>query len=191
MKINSRAALEAALASTVRTSPFVDILRTAEALYGSLDDNNFYLVRDFLRLNWTGANGVLLDEGNAWTPVDGGRKDHFLHVSTDNADKVAYTKDEDRGRDDVQTRTTASLYFDKYGRAARNEDVFTVPKDKAPEAAQGATQAPVDVPNTKTLAETLGLLMALEVGQQDSGRDDDIVSAVNKALSILLIVVKK
>ena len=199
MKIDSMAALEAALASVIRTPQLNSLLAAAETRYGTLSDSNFYLVRDFLRLNWSGADGVLLD-GPAWTAVDGGNMNHFLHVSSDDSNKVAYTKDEDRGRDDVQTRTTADVYFGKYGRASSNLDAVTVAettaapaKDENPEVDTDSRSkaAPVDVPNTKTLAETLGLLMALGAGQQDSGSDDDIVAAVNKALSILLIVVKK
>lgn len=186
MKINSRQALEAALAETVRNGSFISILGLAEARYGALSDDNYYLVRDFLRLNWSGAPGVLLDDGHAWVPVDGGNAYHFLHVSTDDANKVAYTKDEGRGRDDVQTRTTAAAYYEKYGRYPTN---YAVVGATAGETQEAVSEARDNDDGQDIIAAIIGNLKSRE--GRNSASSLDIVDAVSKALDVLLVLAYK
>jgi hypothetical protein len=203
MKINSTQALSGAIGGH-HTLELDDLIDEASSRYGKPSDNNFYLFRDFLRLNWSGASGVLLEDGTSWVPVDGGNARHFLHVSTDDSNKVAYTKDEDRGRDDVQTRTTAAAYFEKYGRAPRNQDtiVTSTPEAPTPEAptpeaptpeapTPGATGAPA-APDDDGAAIVAAIITSLKAREgRNSATSKDIVDAVAKALDILLVVAYK
>lgn len=187
MQINSKSALNIALASVVPSQQLDYLLTSADSRYGALDDDNFHQIRDFLRLNWAGADGVLLDDGHQWVPVDGGQAGHFLHVSTDDADKVAYTKDDDKGQDDTQTRTTASAYYSKYGRAASNLDVIGLRPTAAPDA--DTVGADYSAPHGHGGSSTLLKLLAGLDRQDDGATSADIVTAVNKGFDILLRIV--
>lgn len=48
----------------------------------------------------------------------------FLHVSQDDPNKVAYTKNAEKGAQDIQTRTTLSAYKAKFG---LNNSVTPIP----------------------------------------------------------------
>lgn len=69
-------------------------------------EENFWQVREQCRIN-----------DGTYTPIhiDGDDKMRFLHVSVDDPDKVSYTKDADKGKQDIQTRTTLAAYCEKFG----------------------------------------------------------------------------
>ena len=73
---------------------------------GCLNDGNFWKAREQCRIN-----------DGTYTPIfiDGDDKMRFLHVSVDDSAKVSYTKDADKGRQDIQTRTTLAAYCEKFG----------------------------------------------------------------------------
>ena len=82
------------------------IERAAEIIeIRSPNDDNFWEVREQCRMKHT------------YTPVkiEGDDPLRFLHISTDDPAKVAYTKDADYGRKDIQTRTTLVKYCQEYG----------------------------------------------------------------------------
>jgi len=68
-------------------------------------DSNLWMIREQCRIN-----------SGEYTPikVEGDDLTHFLHVSADDPGKVAYTKDADKGRADIQTRTTLAKYCEKF-----------------------------------------------------------------------------
>lgn len=69
-------------------------------------DENFWAVREQCRMLSGEYNAIFIPNDDL---------DRFLHVSTDNPDMVAYTKDVDKGRADIQTRTTLAAYCTKFG----------------------------------------------------------------------------
>ena len=71
-----------------------------------ITDENFWKVRELARFLSDQCKPVFLA---------GDEKIRFLHVSIDDPDKVAYTKDADKGRQDIQTRTTLEAYKAKFG----------------------------------------------------------------------------
>ncbi|MGB8348308.1 MAG: hypothetical protein WCD86_25725 [Ktedonobacteraceae bacterium] len=70
------------------------------------NDTNFWATREQCRIT-NGEYSPITIEGD--DPL------RFLHVSADDPNKVAYTKDADKGRADIQTRTTLSAYCEKFG----------------------------------------------------------------------------
>ena len=79
----------------------------ASVQFGSdVTEENFWKIREQCRTM-----------SGEYTPikVEGDDPMRFLHVSTDDENKVAYTKDADKGRADVQTRTMLKAYCAKFG----------------------------------------------------------------------------
>lgn len=74
--------------------------------WGYLNDSNFWQVREQCRIN-----------DGTYTPIhiDGDDSMRFLHISTDDPAKVSYTKDAEKGKQDIQTRTTLAAYCEKFG----------------------------------------------------------------------------
>jgi len=71
-----------------------------------LNDDDFWIAREHAR--------ILSEEYNP-VRIEGDDPLRFLHVSVDNPDMVAYTKDAEHGRADIQTRTTMPKYCEKFG----------------------------------------------------------------------------
>jgi len=73
-----------------------------------MTDDNFWIARETARM-----------QSHQYTTlkVDGDDPLRFLHVSLDDSEKVAYTKDAEHGRADIQTRTTMTKYCKKFGLA--------------------------------------------------------------------------
>lgn len=69
-------------------------------------DDNFWMAREQARI---------LSGEYRLVAVEGDDKLRFLHASIDDPDMVAYTKDADKGRADIQTRTTLAAYCEKFG----------------------------------------------------------------------------
>lgn len=65
-------------------------------------------------LDWRTREQARLDVGHYQPASFEGRPGHFLHQSTDDPAKVAYTKDDYRGEQDIQTRTTPEAYRERY-----------------------------------------------------------------------------
>lgn len=67
-------------------------------------------------LNWKAREQARIDNGT-YEPVNlrGDDPDRFLHVSLLNPDMVAYTKNDEKGQADIQTRTTLEKYIHKFG----------------------------------------------------------------------------
>ena len=70
--------------------------------------------------NWRARERGRLDYG-AYTPVpwfDDGRltmpTDHFTHISTDDPTQIAFTENEEKGRQDRQTRMRPGRYLERY-----------------------------------------------------------------------------
>lgn len=195
MKIDTKHALLAALSSVPATPELANLLLEATSRYGDVDDENFYLHRDFLRLNWSAASGVLLDAQNKWVPTPFGVQDHFTHFAVDGSGKVSYTKDEDKGEDDVQTRTTVEKYRANYDVVGSNPDVYITGTGNANPDAAPRDEAPSDTkPSGRAVGIPPAVLAALGAMMED--QDDgaatsaDIVRAVNTALDILKLMVK-
>lgn len=68
------------------------------------DEENFWMWREELRR----AYYVMVDLAEETDPK------HFVHVSEDDNTKIAYTESPEKGRKDIQTRTTIGRYFKKY-----------------------------------------------------------------------------
>jgi len=84
-----------------------------------LTDDNFWIAREAARV-----------QSNQYTPIklEGDDPLRFLHVSVDDLNKVAYTKDAESGRADIQTRTTMTAYCTKFGLTGpRQNDLPTSP----------------------------------------------------------------
>lgn len=66
--------------------------------------------------NWQAREQARMDDGT-YTPlkIAGDDPARFLHWSTDEPNKVAYTKDAEKGALDIQTRTTLPEYCEKFG----------------------------------------------------------------------------
>ena len=92
-------------------------------LWGSTPEN-FWMAREEARM--------LAGEYTAISIV-GDSRDRFLHGSTDKPDMVAYTKDAENGRADIQTRTTLAAYCAKFG---LQEPVDQTDSQDAPATAQ-------------------------------------------------------
>lgn len=163
MRINSVATLNAALAKAGHSVHLSALMAEAVGKYGSISTSNFWKHRDFLRLNWSGAPGVLLNDDHVWTPVAGGNRDHFLHMSTDVPPKVAFTKNADKGSQDLQTRCDAAAYFAKYGNAGANRDVYVV-----------------STPLAATVARADAIIDSCQGCTADA-----IIDSVNRALDVL------
>lgn len=175
--------------------------------YGDLTDENFHKHRDFLRLNWSGAAGVLSDE--QWEAIAGGKEGHFMHLSKD-GDRVCFTKDDDKGRADIQTVVTTGRYEELFG--VTDADIphpdlvqtkFAKTESNHSDI-KGLDGGPVNAKDTvrshDDAADAMSSILkaALEyAGNEQASRDDQmllnmsIADSVNKALSILLKLAKK
>lgn len=118
-------------------------------LPSNINDENFWMVREQCRIN-----------DGTYTPIhiDGDDKMRFLHVSIDDPAKVSYTKDADKGRQDLQTRATLAAYCEKFG--LEMPPVVPVREDITRSIMDAATGAD-DVQRQKTIREKLGMIQDL------------------------------
>lgn len=113
------------------------------------NEENFWQVREQCRIN-----------DGTYTPihVEGDDKMRFLHVSVDNPAKVSYTKDADKGRQDIQTRTTLAAYCDEFGlditTANTPDAVIRAETENLPSLGTSA-------PRAVTIREKLGMIQDL------------------------------
>lgn len=209
MNIKSKQDLLNAITPCVYQRNLAMLTVEADLRYGPLDDNNFWQHRDFLRLNWSGAEGVLSDK--QWEPaIYAGNFGHFLHYSQTTGDDgeqmVAYTKHAENGRADIQTRTTLEAYQETYGQVETNEDLMPAKEEQANPAQEQVTQdfnakEPVQDNSVEDVAKQReadaflrGAIMAMNQTPEAEvveGYDELIVKAVYKALNILDIIAKK
>jgi len=165
------------------------LIAEATKRYGSLSDENFHEHRDFLRMNWSGAAGVVCD--NKWEPVAGGLPRHFLHMSQD-GERVCFAKSHEKAQADRFTTVTADRYKELFGMADEDIPHPDLVQTKIPENPKQ------DNPNHGTLEGLNSVLTNLVRDMRDDTAEENqtllnmsIADSVNKALKILHILAKK
>lgn len=72
----------------------------------TITENNFWMIREQARSHLPNYKSISLFGDD---PM------RFLHVSTNDPNRVAYTKNAEKGKQDIQTVTTLEAYCDKFG----------------------------------------------------------------------------
>lgn len=126
-----------------QTSQTARAMRDVGVAYGYLNNENFWQIREQCRIN-----------DGTYTPIhiDGDLKTRFLHVSVDDPAKVSYTKDADKGKQDIQTRTTLAAYCEKFGLEMPQETQWSATD---PEQAEGRVTR--DDPTAKQMAQAMNV----------------------------------
>ena len=90
------------------------VQRVLEYLGHGMDDENFWMWREFMRAEV--SYNKMHEARNIAVELPGYTFDkyHFLHVAHADVTKVAYTENANKGRHDIQLRTTIGRYIKKF-----------------------------------------------------------------------------
>jgi len=183
MNITSKAQLINALnCSSANVS---DLCDEATRRYGDLTDENFHEHRDFLRMNWSGAAGVICD--NKWVPVAGGLPRHFLHMSQD-GERVCFAKSHEKAQADRFTTVTADRYKELFGMADEDTPHPDLVQTKFVDPEKDDMKSRI---NSLVSALAMASTLARDDSRSDAELNGLVAEGIIDAIAVLHILAKK